>query len=256
MLTNSAKAAGSPTNPAMGATGDNSSGSRQSTRPRKQTERYGHEASASSSSGHIFLEEEEDNYVQDEPAATPERRIASCRFASASGKNRFRALLQGPAATPERRIANCRFVSASGKDKLRVLLQGAQMTPAPASPPESSKDTSKKRKSPSSNAPDLDGSESATGIADNAPKKQRKQTAKEKAEARVAAANVQEFLPAPRGQPEVWAEDRQSLCESLPWFQSVKSGTYHYKGFGYGWLLDNDNDERGYMDDEIVISRL
>lgn len=188
MLTNSAKAAGSPANSAMKATEENqvrqtdsAPGPRQSTRPRKQTVRYGHEASASSSSDQS-LHDEEDNFVQDKPATIPERQIVNCRIASASGKN-----------------------------KLRALLIGGQMTPE--SPPESSKGTSKKRKSPLSNAPDVEGSESATGSADNAPKKQRRQTAKEKAESEATAVNVQESFPKPRGQPEVWAEVSRSPRE-------------------------------------------
>ncbi|KAL9077233.1 MAG: hypothetical protein Q9161_000499 [Pseudevernia consocians] len=65
----------------------------------------------------------------------------------------------------------------------------------------------------------------------------------------------------PRGQPEVWAEVRQALCEALPYYQAYQSGAYSWGseagkgGYVYGFLLDNDNDERGYMDEKVVITR-
>lgn len=55
---------------------------------------------------------------------------------------------------------------------------------------------------------------------------------------------------------------RQSLCEALPYYQAYQSGVYswggeHGKGgYVYGFLLDNDNDERGYMDEKVVITRV
>lgn len=86
--------------------------------------------------------------------------------------------------------------------------------------------------------------------------------------------------PEPRGQPEVWAEvsailswtwltsmtltllqERQALCEALPYYQAYQSGAYSWGsengkgGYVYGFLLDNDNDERGYMDENIAITR-
>ena len=86
--------------------------------------------------------------------------------------------------------------------------------------------------------------------------------------------------PKPRGQPEVWAEvndiqqvsaetlannliqGRQALCESLPYYQSFHSAAYAwgsssgFAGYVYSYLLDNDNEEYGYMDEKVVITRL
>ncbi|CAF9943053.1 MAG: hypothetical protein ALECFALPRED_010499 [Alectoria fallacina] len=66
----------------------------------------------------------------------------------------------------------------------------------------------------------------------------------------------------PRGQPEVWAELRQALCESLPYYHAYHSGAYTWgssngsTGYAYGYLVDNDNDEYGFMDEKIAITRV
>ncbi len=117
-----------------------------------------------------------------------------------------------------------------------------------------------------------------------APKKQRLQSsaAKPRATPRVKAAakSGHDDRPEPRGPPDVWAEvlvilsfdrivsekltlpqARQSLCEALPYYQAFQSGAYSWGskggkgGYVYGFLLDNDNDERGYMDEKVVITR-
>ena len=230
MFTSSAKAAGSPANSGVHASEASQVTPRYETRIRKQTVRYGQAGSASSGSGQVLGDELQSHG------------IARFKFANALNIKTLRALL----ARAPRKLA-----SSSG----------------------STNSNSKRQKAPLSNALDLDESESDTQSDANPPKRQRRQTATERVLSREIAANVQKFFPEPRGMPEVWADvslpppdlaspeltllqDRQSLCESLPYFQSFKSGTYYFKGIGYGWLLDNDNDERGYMDDEIAISRL
>ncbi|MCJ1470214.1 hypothetical protein MMC07_008859 [Pseudocyphellaria aurata] len=59
----------------------------------------------------------------------------------------------------------------------------------------------------------------------------------------------------PFGQPEVWADYRQNLCEALPWYKAYQSGSYTFKDLAFGFLLDKDSGERQYMDEEIVITR-
>lgn len=230
MFTSSAKAAGTPANSGIHASEANEVTPRYETRNRKQTVRYGHEGSASSGSSQMLGD-----------------------------------------GLQNHGIARFSFANASNIEILRTLLARAPRKLAGSSG--STNGNSKRQKAPLSKALDLDESESDTQSAADPPKRQRRQTATEKAESRATAANIQKSLPEPRGMPEVWADvghsppeatrpeltllqDRQSLCESLQYFQSFKSGTYHSKGYGYGWLLDNDNDERGYMDGEISISRL
>lgn len=78
----------------------------------------------------------------------------------------------------------------------------------------------------------------------------------------------------PFGQPEIWAEveqpndcsgshklkliffqERQNLCEALPYYRAFQSGSYTNGNLAYGFLLDRDAGERSYMDEEIVITR-
>ncbi len=54
---------------------------------------------------------------------------------------------------------------------------------------------------------------------------------------------------------------RQAMCEALPYYHSYKSAAYSWGtqggkgGFVFGLLLDNDNEERGYMDEKVVITK-
>ena len=81
--------------------------------------------------------------------------------------------------------------------------------------------------------------------------------------------------PQPHGFPLVWADvyrlinriwefynlliynqDRQALCDSLPYYRAFQSGAYTSKGLAHGFLLDRDSgDNRAYMDEEVVITR-
>lgn len=62
--------------------------------------------------------------------------------------------------------------------------------------------------------------------------------------------------PAPQGQPEVWAPDRQELCETLPYFKSPKSGCYANGGTIYAFLFDKGSTQREYMDQDVIIARV
>ncbi|KAK4502143.1 hypothetical protein PRZ48_005566 [Zasmidium cellare] len=64
--------------------------------------------------------------------------------------------------------------------------------------------------------------------------------------------------PLPRGQPEVWADSRQALCETLPYFKSYNSGCYSNGGHVYSFLLDgvgSSGGSREYMDPDVVVAR-
>ncbi|EED12933.1 hypothetical protein TSTA_054450 [Talaromyces stipitatus ATCC 10500] len=69
------------------------------------------------------------------------------------------------------------------------------------------------------------------------------------------SAEVQE-LEDVRGQPAVWANDRPSLCETLPWFQSHQGGVYQTEKVCHGFFLGGHGGPRDYIDDEIVITRV
>lgn len=61
--------------------------------------------------------------------------------------------------------------------------------------------------------------------------------------------------PEPWGAPEVHAETRQALCETLPYYRSYQSSSYTADGLVYSFLLSHDTSGMGYVDSEIVIMR-
>jgi alkylated DNA repair dioxygenase AlkB len=61
--------------------------------------------------------------------------------------------------------------------------------------------------------------------------------------------------PAPVGQPEVWADGRQELCETLHYFRSYQSACYCTGGFVRGFMFDKVAHARDYIDSNVVISR-
>ncbi|KFY90370.1 hypothetical protein V498_06017 [Pseudogymnoascus sp. VKM F-4517 (FW-2822)] len=65
----------------------------------------------------------------------------------------------------------------------------------------------------------------------------------------------QENLPAPYGQPPVWASKRQQLCETLPYYRAYMSGGYLHDGLVRAILIDKETRERDIFDEEVVITR-
>ncbi|KAK7511804.1 uncharacterized protein IWZ02DRAFT_385467, partial [Phyllosticta citriasiana] len=61
--------------------------------------------------------------------------------------------------------------------------------------------------------------------------------------------------PPPMCEPEVWADGRQALCETLPYYHAYQSGGYVTGGFAYGFMVDKESSPRDYMDSEVLISR-
>ncbi|KAF2107779.1 hypothetical protein BDV96DRAFT_505799, partial [Lophiotrema nucula] len=69
------------------------------------------------------------------------------------------------------------------------------------------------------------------------------------------ASSVVESRPEASGKPEVWAEGRQELCETLHYFRSYHGGSYTTGGFAKGFMFDKSAHRRDYMDSTVVISR-
>jgi hypothetical protein len=61
--------------------------------------------------------------------------------------------------------------------------------------------------------------------------------------------------PAPAGQPEVWADGRQELCETLHYYRAYQSACYSTGGFVRGFMFDKVAHGRDYIDGDVVISR-
>lgn len=61
--------------------------------------------------------------------------------------------------------------------------------------------------------------------------------------------------PLPVGSPEVWADGRQALCESLPYYRAYQSAGYCSNGFAHAFMFDQEGSIRDYIDSEVVIAR-
>lgn len=64
----------------------------------------------------------------------------------------------------------------------------------------------------------------------------------------------QENLPAPIGEPPAWADKRQQLCETLPYYKAYMSGGYIHDGLVRALLIDREVRDRDVFDEEVVIT--
>ncbi|CAJ2514065.1 Uu.00g021840.m01.CDS01 [Anthostomella pinea] len=60
---------------------------------------------------------------------------------------------------------------------------------------------------------------------------------------------------APQGQPRVWADSRQALCETVPYFKKPQGGCHSKDGHAYAFLFDGVGHCREYMDSDVIIAR-
>ena len=70
-----------------------------------------------------------------------------------------------------------------------------------------------------------------------------------------AAEAINAAKPKPFGKPPVFAERRQPLCESLPYFQAYQSSAYTKDGRVWAVLLDFAEDSNAHMDEEIIVHK-
>lgn len=61
--------------------------------------------------------------------------------------------------------------------------------------------------------------------------------------------------PDPEGQPPVWADGRQALCETLPYYRAYQSAGYTSGGLAYAFYFDKEGHDRDYFDSNVIISR-
>ncbi|RMZ04124.1 hypothetical protein D0862_05408 [Hortaea werneckii] len=61
--------------------------------------------------------------------------------------------------------------------------------------------------------------------------------------------------PSPQGQPRVWADSRQALCETVPYFKKPQGGCHQNDGHVYAFLFDGVGHCREYMDSDVIIAR-
>lgn len=68
--------------------------------------------------------------------------------------------------------------------------------------------------------------------------------------------SMQEDKPAPYGQPPVWADKRQSLCETLPYYRAYQSGAYMHNKIVRAFMADKEVGPRDKFEEEIMICRV
>jgi alkylated DNA repair dioxygenase AlkB len=61
--------------------------------------------------------------------------------------------------------------------------------------------------------------------------------------------------PEPHGQPRVWADSRQALCETVPYFKKPQGGCHANDRHVYAFLFDGVGHCREYMDTNVIIAR-
>ncbi|KAJ5138753.1 Oxoglutarate/iron-dependent dioxygenase [Penicillium bovifimosum] len=72
----------------------------------------------------------------------------------------------------------------------------------------------------------------------------------------IKVVSTDQVLEQVHGEPPAWAENRQQLCDAIPWFHCTQGAMYHSEGFCWGFLIDADGGTRTYIDDEIIITRI
>jgi hypothetical protein len=60
--------------------------------------------------------------------------------------------------------------------------------------------------------------------------------------------------PPPKGEPLVWADTRQELCEGVPYFRSYQGGIYFRYEVAFGYLLDAFGADRDFIGSHVIIS--
>ncbi|KAF2656445.1 hypothetical protein K491DRAFT_757547 [Lophiostoma macrostomum CBS 122681] len=61
--------------------------------------------------------------------------------------------------------------------------------------------------------------------------------------------------PPPSGRPEIWADGRQELCETLHYYRAYHSGGYTNNGHAWAFMFDKTAHTRDFIDSDVVISR-
>nr|POF17954.1 hypothetical protein CFP56_13365 [Quercus suber] len=64
-----------------------------------------------------------------------------------------------------------------------------------------------------------------------------------------------DMKPLPCGEPLVWAESRQALTETVPYFKKPQGGCHSKDRHVYCFLFDDITHARAHMDEDIIIAR-
>ncbi|KAK3624649.1 hypothetical protein LTR56_020899 [Elasticomyces elasticus] len=61
--------------------------------------------------------------------------------------------------------------------------------------------------------------------------------------------------PKPSGRPQVWADSRQALCETVPYFKKPQGGCHSNDKHVYAFIFDGVGHCREYVDNDVIIAR-
>jgi hypothetical protein len=64
----------------------------------------------------------------------------------------------------------------------------------------------------------------------------------------------QDGKPEPHGQPGIWADKRQQLCETLPYYKAYQGSAYTKNHTVFGILIDKEVEDRDKFDEEVIIT--
>lgn len=68
--------------------------------------------------------------------------------------------------------------------------------------------------------------------------------------------NAPKGKPEPTAPPQVCADKRQQLCETLDWYRGYQASAYCRNGVVFGVMSDAGCGPRDIIDDEIIISAM
>ena len=66
--------------------------------------------------------------------------------------------------------------------------------------------------------------------------------------------NNQVGKPEPYGQPSVWADKRQQLCETVPYYKAYQGSAYTNHGIVFALLIDKETSLRDKFEEEVIIT--
>jgi hypothetical protein len=58
------------------------------------------------------------------------------------------------------------------------------------------------------------------------------------------------------GEPPIWANKRQALCKTLPYYRAYQAGAYTSHNLVYGFLYDKEVGARDVFTDQVYIARV
>lgn len=199
---------------------------------------------------------ESEDLDQVRPLTAKEKKSASARKSWVKRKQNAAKIAEATSKKPTKRKTPARKASSSKQTKLVTL-----MLPKPTSSGTSKPRSTLQRPDPITPQPKASQQENGLPTPENS---QAKAHVEEATSADPLLRQLAEKLtereplaskPLPQGQPLVWADSRQALCETVPYFKMPQSGCHQNDRHVYAFLFDSIGHCREYMDSDVIIAR-